>query len=115
MCIAAGIQRSVAFGDQIAAVVARVFFIIAFIGRASRVVEFVRVVIPPPVIIALFVDVVVHVGIRDRRAEKVIRINRKLNFLADGYEWLRRLNGDFELGLLVLLNLEIATSAGFAN
>ena len=66
-------------------------------------------------VIALSVDVVVNVGVSDRRAEKVIRVDRKLNFLADGGKLLRRLNGDFELGFLVFLNLEIATGADFAN
>jgi hypothetical protein len=57
----------------------------------------------------------VHVGISNWRAEKVIRANRKTNFLADGDELLWCFNGDFELRFLIFLNLEIATSPEFAD
>ncbi len=66
-------------------------------------------------VITLSVDVVVHVGVSDGRAEKVVRVNRKPDFLTDGSKLLWRLNGDFELGFLVFLNLEIAAGADFAN
>ena len=39
----------------------------------------------------------------------------KLNFLADGSEFLRTFNGDFEFRLLVFLHLKVAAGFRFAD
>ena len=70
---AARIKRGVAFRNHISAGVARIVFVAALILWSGRVVELVaRIVAPPPVVITLFLDVVMHLGVRDRRAKEVV-------------------------------------------
>ena len=62
-------------------------------------------------VIALFVNVVMHFGVRHRRAKEVTRADGEANFFANGGELFRTLNDDLEFRLLVFLNFEVA--AGF--
>ena len=65
-------------------------------------------------VIALFIDVVMNVGIRHRRAEKVVGVDRKAHLLADRGELFRTFDRDFEFRFLVFLDFKVTTGFRFA-
>ncbi len=66
-------------------------------------------------VITLLVDVVMHVGVCNRRAEEIIGVDRELHFLADGGKLFRAFDRYFEFRLLVFLNFEVASRFRVAN
>ena len=66
-------------------------------------------------VIALLINVVLHIGIRNRRAEEIVCVNGELNFLADGRKVLRAFHRHLEFGFFVFLHFEITCGLGFAD
>ncbi|MCG3160587.1 MAG: hypothetical protein JMDDDDMK_01656 [Acidobacteria bacterium] len=109
-----GVQPPFAFFHHVIAVAVIAFFIAALFvfAFADAVVVFVA---EPPVMIARAVDVILHVAVRDWRAEKVFRLDGEFGSLADGDESFRRRDFDFEFGLFVFGHFKRSASLSAAE
>src|SRR5262249_35048057 len=74
-----------------------------------------RVFAPPPVVIALSINVVMNVRIRDRCPEEVVSADCEPYLFANGREIFRPGNLNFEFRFLILLYFEVAGRFGFIN
>ena len=64
----------------------------------------------PTLVVVAAVDLILHFGLRDRRAEIILRLDRGRDRFAEHHRYGRRVDRDFVLRLLVFLDAETAAA-----
>src|SRR5436853_1144391 len=103
--MAFGVQRCLSILYHVIAVAVLVPALLRILVFAG--IDAVFVAVPPPLVIARSIDVILHVGVFDGLAEKVLCLYVEAGRLTGVDEFLGSGNGDLVFGFLVFLNLEI--------
>ena len=103
--MAFGVQRCLSILYHVIAVAVLVPALLRILVFAG--IDAVFVAVPPPLVIARSIDVILHVGVFDGLAEKVLCLYVEAGRLTGVDEFLGSGNGDLVFGFLVFLNFEI--------